>query len=212
MTQVIWLWGPRFHSFIDRAKQELQTPSKHLAVDGGVLARDHLHAELIESWWAVGDGDSGPANLLDEHYPRDKSQSDLSLALRHADAQSSKIRAIGLSGGRPDHHMIVLGCFYRHLLQNSGQIRLDDNWHILSAGHWQLENSHTSVCSLLPIEAGKISLSGAWRWQLRNQDIRPLDDLLLSNQITPGSLEVQSDKPIILWSEQATSNWWERRS
>src|SRR5690606_24025314 len=146
MTQVIWLWGPRFHSFIDRAKQELNSPCKHLAVDGGVLARDHLQASMIESWWAVGDGDSGLINLLDEHYSRDKSQSDLSLALKNPLANAPKIRAIGLSGGRPDHHMIVLGCLWRHLEQNHGQIQLDDHWHILSSGKWLLNNAMNSIC------------------------------------------------------------------
>lgn len=210
MTQVTWLWGPRFHLFIDRAKLELQASCKHLAVDGGALARNQLPPEMIESWWAVGDGDSAPASLLDEHYSRDKDQSDLTLALKHPSALAKKIRAIGLSGGRPDHHMIVLGCLHRHLEHSFGQIRLDDNWHVLSAGQWRLENITTSICSLISLEAAQISLNGAWHWQLHNQLIRPLDDLLLSNQITPGELRIKSDKPIILWRETANTDWWEQ--
>lgn len=210
MSQVIWLWGPRFHTFIDRAKLELSAPSTHIAVDGGVLARDHLPAQMIQHWWAVGDGDSGPANLLDEHYPRDKSQSDLTLALKHDSAKASRLRAIGLSGGRADHHMIVLGCLWRHLEQNSGQIRLDDHWQLFAPGHWQVDNINTSTCSLMPLTDDRISLFGSWRWNLERQAVRPLDDLLLSNEITPGKIEIKCDKPIILWSECGATQWWER--
>lgn len=208
MNKELWLWGPRFASQLTHALAELNEPRHHLAVDGGAHVRDHLNEELIESWWALGDGDSAPAELLNKVYEQDKDQSDLALALSYNLAAAAKIRAIGFSDGRPDHYILGLGRFYYHVKNISEQIRLDQNWLILRQGKWK-GTLTPSTCSLIALEPCRLSLQGPWKWPLKHREVIPFDDLLLSNECGSGELIIHSDRPIILWSEMPITNWWE---
>lgn len=206
----VWLWGPLYSHHLDYALSQLKTSQNHLAVDGGCQVLPQLPAALVADWWALGDGDSAPAHLLNEIYPRDKEHSDLSLALAHPRAQRPRLRCFGFCGGRPDHHLLALGSFLNNFQTrtSAAQALLDRNWLVLSPGAWrgQLPPTTVSVMSLWP---NLLSLMGEWRWRVNERQVRPFDDLLLSNQSLGGPLELHSQHACLLWSEAPIETWWE---
>ena len=210
MSNITWIWGPRFKSHLEPALRLLQAPAAHIAVDGGALVRESIQVRFIASWLAVGDGDSGAeTDLLDHVFDQDKDASDLGLALQYVDKSTTHLQAYGFSGGRPDHQMIVFGCFYRHLQQTQQQILLDQNWLLLAPGQWQ-GTIAAGTCSIITLEPTQLTLSGDWRWPLQNYQSRPLDDRLLSNQSGGRELKISHDHPLFLWSEKPITQWWQR--
>lgn len=77
-------------------------------VDGGV---DQANSWGLSITKAAGDWDSvkGPLNAIDKiTFSTQKSASDLALTLEHLKGTDIEIEAVGLTGGRPDHHWASL--------------------------------------------------------------------------------------------------------
>lgn len=209
--EALWLWGPLFRHSLPQALKQLNQPCDHLAVDGGALVRPLLPPQMIQSWWAIGDGDSLDAKDLDQVYPQNKDRSDLGLALDQPQClAASHWRAIGFCGGRDDHHLIGLSRFFHALEQShtAKQAWLDENWLMMSPGTWRGSLASGTV-SVLSLWENKITLSGDWRWPLNNKTTVPFDDLLLSNQTGGNVLEVISKHAFLIWSEKPILDWWQ---
>lgn len=209
MEKSLWIWGPLYQSSINLASQEYAKTlvEQHIAVDGGILARTNIATK--EKWTSIGDGDSCDDDL-DIQYPEDKNQSDLALALEYSrhHTKANLIRAFGFSGERLDHHFIGLACFKRHLDTLKGtQARIDGHCLMLSPGQWK-GHLKASTVSLLTLEETQLSLSGGWKWQLKDKHCKILDDLLLSNECNEDELTLNSSKSIILWSQEPIEAWW----
>ena len=210
----IWLWGPQFPAHLDSILSELSGPKRaiqHIAVDGGVLIKPRLAKSYQDQLIAIGDGDSGPIELLNHVHPAEKDHSDLALALQYIQLQYPMpvhIRAIGFCGGRLDHHMISQGCFSRFLkAKPQSQIRLDQQWLMLSQGRWMGQIS-ASLVSLLTFSQTNLTLQGDWRWKLDNEEVQALDDRLLSNCVGAQMLELSSSQPLCLYSDATICDWW----
>lgn len=213
MNSISWLWGPRFQDHLALAINEIKLHGQslnHIAVDGGAHVKAQLDSACMKSWLAIGDGDSIAAEFLDIIFPSDKNQSDLALALEKLPPNCGKLRAFGFTGGRLDHHMIAQGCFHRFLKQNNEtQIRLDKNWLLLSAGRWKGHLNATTT-SILTLNETTISLSGGWKWPLKQKKVGVLDDLLLSNEVDGDILELESNQPVTIYAECGVEQWWEQ--
>ncbi len=214
MQTQIWLWGPQFSPQLPQALHELsrqQDPLQHIAVDAGVLVKDQLPQSHQANFFAIGDGDSSSPELMNQLHPTDKDRSDLTLALQYISEMTQtplRIRAFGFSGARLDHHMIAQGCFSRFLQQQNGtQIRLDDQWLLLSQGKWSGQLT-PSIVSLLTYAETEIELTGDWRWRLERSKVAVLDDRLLSNYSGPEPLSLSCTAPLALYSECQIKNWW----
>ena len=214
MQTQIWLWGPQFSPQLPHALLELsrhQGPLQHIAVDAGVLVKDLLPSAHQANFFAIGDGDSSSPELMNQLHPTDKDRSDLTLALQYISEMTPNplhIRAFGFCGARLDHHMIAQGCFSRFLDQHSGtQMRLDDQWLMLSKGKWSGQLT-PAVVSVLTYAESEIELTGDWRWCLDRSKVAVLDDRLLSNHCGPGRVSLSCSAPLALFSQSVIENWW----
>ena len=172
-----------------------------VAADGGVrIARTHG----LPIHYVVGDLDSASADDIEwarsngadiDEFSRDKNETDLELALDHADGSGvDRIVAIGVDGGRLDHELgnwLALGA------RRSARVEVRTNGgnatilHAETHPAMSIKGSLGNIVSLLPRfgDAVGVTTSGL-RWELDDATLHAASTRGISNEMIGASATV----------------------
>lgn len=177
----------------ERARQRLRPDDILIGADGGTR---HLLEMGLWPHAVVGDLDSLPSSLVDalrrrgvpvHAYPREKDETDLELALRHAlEYGPQAIRVLGALGERLDQTLANLALLTAPWLEGI-DVRLDDGVEevFLARPEAVVEGRAGETVSLIPwgTPAEGVTTEGL-RWPLRDETLYPERTRGISNEMT----------------------------
>ncbi|MCS7179141.1 MAG: thiamine diphosphokinase [Anaerolineae bacterium] len=193
MTRRVLIFANGALPNLEWARRLLQPEDTLIGADGGT---HHLLAVGRFPHEVVGDLDSLSPALLDElqrqgtrisRYPREKDETDLELALRHALAyQPEVIRVLGALGQRLDQTLANLALLAAPWLEGV-DVRLDDGVEevLMVQSEAVLSGRAGETVSLIPwrMPVEGISTEGL-RWPLREETLYPERTRGISNEMT----------------------------
>lgn len=214
MRKKVWLIGPKLWN---PSVQGLSQADQHIFIDGGLIHREKIPEPLKRDVpsFALGDGDSlrehgvNVEDKFDLIFPEDKDQSDFSLALSHLPdslkAGSIDFYLYGLSGGRKDHELALIGeCF--HFLKGRSDcafhLHFPDNKREATIIGRQADFSYHGIFSVFSFEKAEVTIFGEVKFPIEKEALLPFQSLGLSNE-AKGAIKINSDKPLIIyWGEE----------
>ncbi len=172
-------------------------------IDGGLEFKKYFPHNL--NHYSIGDGDSYQFQhdlTLDELLPNDKDYSDFRAALSLITNNIEHILCLGLTGGRYDHQLSIIGELFDFLshYKKSMNITLEQFGEFFSAGRYSF-NHHGifSIFSLYPI---KLSIVGNCEYPLNQKFIgKSLSSHTLSNS-ADGDFEIHCDRPFVFMRQK----------
>ncbi|WP_147802361.1 thiamine diphosphokinase [Alkalicoccus halolimnae] len=209
MIYIVYAGGPDFliphpSELIKKYGMEI----RWIGVDRGAYA---LMKENIGMEKALGDFDSvNDEELVElhrysdniEHYPADKNETDLELALKYAnESEPEKIIIVGGTGGRMDHFLMAV-----HLMEkSSAPVWIEDHSNrirVLHQGEHLFENADFPYVSFLPCteKVKKLSLKG-FKYNLSNETLYKSSSLCISNEWNGGQASVSFSEGGLLMIE-----------
>jgi thiamine pyrophosphokinase len=165
-------------------------------VDGGANFQSLFNAQTSLS---IGDNDSCKTKL-DVTFPKEKDESDLSLALNYVPDSCKSLHLYGFLGGRSDHELGVLGELHSKLL-NSQSIKVIYSYH--TKKKWILINDEDFFLtifgefSIFTLYKQNISISGEAKYTGDEITLTPLSTRGLSN-IGSGEINIKSSHPLLI--------------
>jgi len=156
---------------------------------------------------AIGDFDSTTKQEVDlikksiklvKHYPQEKDQTDMELAVRYvATLPPAEVFIFGATGGRLDHMLATL-----HLIDK--QVLVDENNRVrlMGRGKTMLERSSYRYVSIIPYTKSiTVSLTG-FRYNIDRKIIKKTSSLGVSNEIIGkmGKIEIFSGRAWVIES------------
>jgi thiamine pyrophosphokinase len=183
-----------------------ETSDYVVAADAGASS---LKAAGIVPQAFCGDADSCGDDVYDwvrqtvEHtelYPREKDETDLVLAIKHAQREAADRKAklrltfTGISGGRPDHFLGVWGVL-ASCRQDAPSIAEDGySCRVLSSegdDSWYLEDCVGSTVSLVALSSDTVASARGMHWNLDHAPLVPLGDMGVSNVVDEALAELR---------------------
>lgn len=178
-----------------------------IACDGGLV---HAQRLGLKPDCILGDMDSVPPELLADYvenglvprrYPRDKDETDLSLAMSHLLAQNpSEIVVLGAMGGRFDHAMANIHVLAAPLEMNIPAVMLDENTVVRLMRHrCKFRRELYKTVTLLPFteRVTGITTQGL-RFPLRGETLQLGSTRGVSNCFTAEEAEITTEEGILL--------------
>ncbi|MBC7227052.1 MAG: thiamine diphosphokinase [Thermoflexales bacterium] len=193
MQQRVVIFANGFLPDPKRAQALVHPDDVLIAADGGIR---YLLALGFHPHAVVGDLDSLPSLLLETLqrrgtviylYPREKNETDLELALRHAlEYRPQAIRVVGALGLRLDQTLANVALLAAPWLEGV-DVRLDDGVEevLLVRSEATIEGQPGEMVSLIPwgMPAEGITTEGL-RWPLREETLYPDQTRGISNELT----------------------------
>lgn len=168
-----------------------------LLVDGGTQYR-----KLCTNYYSIGDNDSFTGSL-NEKLPTAKTYTDFSAALKIIPKHIEQVGLWGLTGGRFDHEVAIIGDTIQFLDNRTVPIQVYWGEHrvIYSAGTWSIHLQ--GGFSLFVLSPALVKIHGACEYQLSTPTpLRALSGHGLSN-IGRGEVEIECDVPFCILRYQA---------
>ncbi|MBI3162807.1 MAG: thiamine diphosphokinase [Chloroflexi bacterium] len=185
----------------EKARALLREDDFIIAADGGAR---HALALKITPNFIIGDMDSLPStfNLKPEtfiHFPKDKNETDLELAIQHAlTLNPEQIIIIAALGGRIDQ---TLGNIALILRPSSAVLRLDDGIEeiIPCRDNVQITGAIGNTVSLIPWQ-GEVTgvFTENLRWHLHHETLYPDKTRGISNEMTADIATIQIRSGLLL--------------
>ncbi|MFN3763738.1 MAG: thiamine diphosphokinase, partial [Anaerolineae bacterium] len=193
VNQRVFIFANGFLPDPKRAQALVRPDDILIAADGGAR---YLLALGLRPHAVVGDLDSLPPLLLEtlqqqgtviRPYPREKDETDLELALRHAlEYRPQAIRIVGALGRRLDQTLGNLALLAAPWLEGI-DVRLDDGVEevLLARSEATVEGQPGETVSLIPwgVPVEGITTEGL-RWPLRDETLYPDRTRGISNELT----------------------------
>ncbi|MBI1794304.1 MAG: thiamine diphosphokinase [Chloroflexi bacterium] len=192
---------------IEKARALVQPDDYILCADGGTR---HALALGLTPHLVIGDMDSVTKNELSqieknnipvELYPRDKNETDLELALRHAlDQNPSSIVIVGALGGRLDQTLGNLSLL-SNLQFSTLDCRLDDGLEevFFCRARSQVRGRSGDLVSLIPWREKVAGVQTKnLKWSLRNETLYPEKTRGISNEMTGDAAEIEIESGLLL--------------
>ncbi len=192
----ISLVGPLF------SQEHLTLSTPIIFIDGGLHFRKKI--DQNENFYniSIGDGDSleefqEAKDQIDLIYGKDKNETDFKLALSLIPEHINKIFFYGLTGGRLDHQLAILGELH-HFLKGRGTITecyLDN--HVL-ASNKEITFEKYGTFSVMSLEENVIQLTGECLYKMEKEEkLRPFSGRGISNQAN-GQVTIKGNLPFFI--------------
>lgn len=200
----IVLIGPQKISLKDLISLKKTKNNTFLFIDGGDRHLGSLKKEKIlkdQDHYFVGDGDSKKTSTTIDFLKEDQNLSDFAQSLKLIETKKLKnLYCLGLSGGRNDHFLAVLGESWAFAKKNKARnftITFDQGTKLLLPGEHDLNLK--GIFSLMSLENNKVKLTGKCEFPLYDwQHLSPFSSHALSN-MGKGKIRLQNQKPIFLF-------------
>ncbi|MBI5964338.1 MAG: thiamine diphosphokinase [Chloroflexi bacterium] len=192
---------------LEKARTFLHDDDFIIAVDGGTrhaLALGRIPNVLIGDLDSVTDEERRKmkeSNAEIFQFPRDKNETDLELAIQHAQILNpEQIIILAALGGRLDQTLgnISLLSDTQHATRN---IRLDDGIEevFFCCKHAQINGANGDIVSLIPWQ-GEVTgvVTTDLKWRLQNETLYPQKTRGISNEMTGNTATVQIESGLLL--------------